>query len=50
MHYWIKRFTKINSVGRPLDGYKVKIVSKNREIKTAFKNGEIILQGKKVYL
>lgn len=48
---WKDFFSKINSIGKPLKGYKIKLVDKNRKIinKTNLK-GEIMFLGKNVSL
>jgi acyl-coenzyme A synthetase/AMP-(fatty) acid ligase len=48
---WEKFFSKINSIGKPLKGYKIKLVDKNRKVinKTNTK-GEIMFSGRNVSL
>jgi acyl-coenzyme A synthetase/AMP-(fatty) acid ligase len=47
---WKYFFSKINSIGKPLKGYKLKIIKKNKEIKKPNITGEIVLYGDSVCL
>ncbi len=48
---WKDFFTKFKSVGKPLSGYKIKLVSENRKvIKEKMKIGEIYFYGRNVSL
>lgn len=47
---WKFFFLKTNSVGKPLRGYKIKIIKNKKEIKKPLKKGEIVLEGKNVSL
>ncbi len=48
---WEKFFSKINSIGKPLPGYKIKLVDKNKKvIKKNNTKGEIMFSGKNVSL
>ena len=40
----------MNSIGKPLKGYKLKIFNKDKEIKNPNKIGELVLFGKNVSL
>ena len=40
----------MNSIGKPLKGYKLKIFNRGKEIKRPNKNGELVLFGKNVCL
>ncbi len=47
---WKFFFKKMNSIGKPLKGYKLKIFNKDKEIKNPNKIGELVLFGKNVSL
>ena len=48
---WKMFFKKINSIGKPLKGYKMNLVSKNKKlIKKNNQEGEIVFRGKNVSL
>lgn len=47
---WKFFFSKINSIGKPLKGYKLKIIKKNKIIKKPNTVGEIVLYGNNVCL
>ena len=47
---WKYFFSKINSIGKTLKGYKLKIIKKNKEIKKPNITGEIVLYGDSVCL
>lgn len=48
---WKDFFTKFKSIGKPLSGYKIKLVSENRKvIKEKMKIGEIYFHGRNVCL
>ena len=47
---WKFFFSKINSIGKPLKGYKFKLIKKNKEIKKPNMVGEIVLVGDNVCL
>ena len=47
---WKFFFSKRNSIGKPLEGYKFKLMSKNKEIKKPNIIGEIVLIGDNVCL
>ena len=47
---WKFFFSKINSIGKPLKGYKFKLIKKNKEIKKPNIVGEIVLIGDNVCL
>ena len=43
---WKFFFKNMNSIGKPLKGYKLKIFNRGKEIKRPNKNGELVLFGK----
>ena len=46
---WEKFFSKINSIGKPLKGYKIKLVDKNRKVINKINTkGEIMFSGRNV--
>ena len=47
---WKFFFKNMNSIGKPLKGYKLKIFNRGKEIKRPNKNGELVLFGKNVCL
>ena len=47
---WKFFFKNMNSIGKPLKGYKLKIFNKDKEIKNPNKIGELVLFGKNVSL
>tara|TARA_X000000950_G_scaffold8188_1_gene9023 strand:- start:33216 stop:34595 length:1380 start_codon:yes stop_codon:yes gene_type:complete len=47
---WKFFFKNLNSIGKPLKGYKLKIFNRDKEIKRPNKTGELVLFGKNVCL
>ena len=48
---WKDFFFKFNSIGKPLEGYKIQLLDKNKKvIKKKMKTGEIVFFGKNVSL